>query len=224
MGKMILVIGDPGTGKSTAIEGLDPKSTVIIKPNNKQLPFRGSSKLYNEELGNVVIANEFNALGATLEAINASKSGKVKTIVVEDLTHYFSHRVMKDAKTTGFQKWSDMAVDCFNALIKFEAKLRDDLTVIVVGHTDRMQDAMGNTIITLQTPGKLLENNIKIPSYFTYMLHTDVTEANGVMEYRFLTNFDGTKIAKTPKGCFEKYIPNDYKLVIDTIEKYQKGE
>ena len=224
MGKMILVIGDPGTGKSTAIEGLDPKSTVIIKPNNKQLPFRGSSKLYNEELGNVVIANEFNALGATLEAINASKSGKVKTIIVEDLTHYFSHRVMKDAKTTGFQKWSDMAVDCFNALIKFEAKLRSDLTVIVVGHTDRAVDAMGNTIITLQTPGKLLENNIKIPSYFTYMLHTDVTETNGKMEYRFLTNFDGTKIAKTPKGCFEKYIPNDYQLVIDTIEKYQKGE
>ena len=224
MGKMILVIGDPGTGKSTAIEGLDPKSTVIIKPNNKQLPFRGSSKLYNEELGNVVIANEFNALGATLEAINASKSGKVKTIIVEDLTHYFSHRVMKDAKTTGFQKWSDMAVDCFNALIKFEANLRDDLTVIVVGHTDRAVDAMGNTIITLQTPGKLLENNIKIPSYFTYMLHTDVTETNGKMEYRFLTNFDGTKIAKTPKDCFEKYIPNDYQLVIDTIEKYQKGE
>ena len=54
MGNMILVIGDPGTGKSTAIEGLDPKSTVIIKPNNKQLPFRGSSKLYNEELGNKI--------------------------------------------------------------------------------------------------------------------------------------------------------------------------
>ena len=49
-------------------------------------------------------------------------------------------------------------------------------------------------------------------------------ESNGKMEYRFLTNSDGIKLAKTPRGCFDKYIPNDYKLVLDTIDKYQKGE
>lgn len=224
MGNMILVIGEPGSGKSTALESLDPESTVIIKPNNKALPFRGGSVKYNVDKKNVVINKEFKDLEATLTAINNSTSGKVKTVVVEDLTHYFSHRVMKDAKTTGFQKWSDMAVDCFNALIKFESNLREDLDVIIIGHTDRSVDSSGNTVIGLQTPGKLLENNIKIPSYFTYVLHTDVIEANGKMEYRFLTNSDGIKLAKTPRGCFEKYIPNDYKLVLDTIDKYQKGE
>lgn len=224
MGSMILVVGEPGSGKSTAIESLDPNSTVIVKPNNKPLPFRGGSVKYTLEKNNVVIAKEFKDLEAILTGINASTSGKVKTVVVEDLTHYFSNRVMKDAKVNGFQKWSDMAVDCFNALIKLESNLRDDLTVIVIGHTDRSVDALGNTIITLQTPGKLLENNIKIPSYFTYMLQTDVIEANNKMEYRFLTNFDGTKVAKTPKGCFDKYVPNDYKLVIETIAKYELGE
>jgi len=224
MGKMILVIGDPGSGKSTAIETLDPSSTVIVKPNNKALPFRGGAVKYSAELNNVVIAKEFKELEGVLTGINNSTSGKIKTIVVEDLTHYFSHRVMKDAKTSGFQKWTDMALDCFNSLIKFESNLRDDLSVIVIGHTDRSTDSLGNTIISLQTPGKLLENNIKIPSYFTYMLHTDVIEVNNKMEYRFLTNFDGTKLAKTPKDCFPKYIQNDYALVLETIDKYQKGE
>lgn len=224
MGAMVLVIGEPGSGKSTAIENLDPDSTVIIKPNNKALPFRGGANKYSVEKKNVVIVKEFKDLEATLTAINNSTSGKIKTVIVEDLTHFFSHRVMKDAKTTGFQKWSDMAVDCFNSLIRIESSLRDDLSILLIGHTDRTSDGLGNTLISLQTPGKLLENNIKIPSYFTYMLHTDVVESNNKMEYRFLTNFDGVKVAKTPKGCFEKYIPNDYKLVLDTIEEYQKGE
>lgn len=154
MGKMILVIGDPGSGKSTAIESLDPSSTVIVKPNNKALPFRGGAVKYSAELNNVVIAKEFKELEGVLTGINNSTSGKIKTIVVEDLTHYFSHRVMKDAKTSGFQKWTDMALDCFNSLIKFESNLRDDLSVIVIGHTDRSTDSLGNTIISLQTPGE----------------------------------------------------------------------
>lgn len=224
MGQMILVIGEPGTGKSTAIEKLDPESTVIIKPNNKPLPFRGGASKYNLEKKNVVVIKEFKELEQTLNAINSSTSGKIKTVIIEDLTHYFSHRVMKDAKTSGFQKWTDMAKECFDAIIKFESNLREDLDVIVVGHTDRSVDSLGNTVVGLQTPGKLLENNIKIPSYFTYILHTDVVESNGKMEYRFLTNFDGNKLAKTPVGCFDKYIPNDYKLVLETINKYQKGE
>lgn len=224
MGCMVLVIGEPGTGKSTAIENLDPESTVIIKPNNKALPFRGGAVKYSQDKKNVVVCKDFKELEGILTSINSSTTGKVKTVIIEDLTHWFSSRVMKDAKVTGFQKWTDMAVDCFNALIKFESNLREDLNLIVVGHTDRTVDSAGNTSIGLQTPGKLLENQIKIPSYFTYILHTDVVEANNKMEYRFLTNSDGTKLAKTPKGCFEKYIPNDYKLVIETIDKYQKGE
>ena len=75
----------------------------------------------------------------------------------------------------------------------------------------------------MQTPGSLLDRQIKIPSYFTYVLHTDVTEENGVMKYRFLTNNDGVRIAKSPEGCLEKFEPNDYKAIIDKIELYQKG-
>lgn len=224
MSTMILVVGEPGSGKSTAIENLNPDSTVIIKPNNKPLPFKGSVGKYNVEKKNVVICKEFKELETLLTSINKSTTGKVKTVIIEDLTHYFSNRVMKDAKVTGFQKWTDMASEFFNALIKLESDLREDLNIIVIGHVDRVSDAAGNATIGLQTPGRLLDNVIKIPSYFTYVLHAEVSESNGKMEYRFLTNTDGIKLAKSPRGCFEKYIPNDYQLVIETINKYQKGE
>ncbi len=98
------------------------------------------------------------------------------------------------------------------------------MNVIVIGHTERGTDVNGNSIITLQTAGKLMDNQIKIPSYFTYILHSNIQETNGKMEYSFLTNSDGTKLAKSPEECLEKFEPNDYKLILDKISKYQLGE
>ena len=139
-------------------------------------------------------------------------------------THFLTSRVMADAKITGFNKWTDLAVDVFQGLIKMEETLRSDLNVIVIGHTERGTDVNGNSIITLQTVGKLLDNQIKIPSYFTYVLHSNVQEINGKMEYSFLTNSDGIRLAKSPEGCLDKFEPNDYALILDKIEKYQLGE
>jgi len=132
---------------------------------------------------------------------------------------------MRDAKLKSYDKWTDLAVDTYNALIKVSNNLREDLWLIVIGHTTTSTDVQGNQIITLQSPGKLLENSIKVPSYFTYVLHTDpVMGADGKMEYRFLTNTDGVRIAKSPEGCLDLYEDNDYAKIINKIETYQKSE
>ncbi|BCU97781.1 MAG: hypothetical protein CM15mV19_0160 [uncultured marine virus] len=47
--KLIGVVGETGTGKSTAIKHLDPKETYIINVAKKELPFKGSGKLYNSD-------------------------------------------------------------------------------------------------------------------------------------------------------------------------------
>ena len=38
---------ETGTGKSTAIKHLNPEETYIINVAKKELPFKGSEKLYN---------------------------------------------------------------------------------------------------------------------------------------------------------------------------------
>lgn len=222
MGRIILAIGEPGSGKSRAILNLDENTTLLVKPNRKELPFKGGAVKYSAEKGNVVNCSTFPDLKVILT--KANDGTKFKTIVIEDFTHFLTSRVMADAKTTGFQKWTDLAVDVFQGLIKIEEKLRDDLNVIVIGHTERGTDVNGNSIITLQTVGKLLDNQIKIPSYFTYVLHSNVQEINGKMEYSFLTNSDGVRLAKSPEGCLDKFEPNDYSLILDKINKYQLGE
>ena len=46
MAQSILIIADSGTGKSTAIRGLNPDETFIINVAAKGLPFKGWKKNY----------------------------------------------------------------------------------------------------------------------------------------------------------------------------------
>jgi hypothetical protein len=221
MGFSVLVVGDSGTGKSRAIKNLDPKTTAIITPNNKQLPFAGSGANYKQDV-NVFKETTFKGVMDTIKQINTDPAAAfIKTLILEDLTHYFSKRVMDDGRKEGYQKWSDLAIDAFKAIIATETELRPDLNMIIIAHVEASIDTYGNSVITLLTPGKLLDKQIKIPSYFTYILHTVVEIKEGKATYQFLTNTDGIRLAKSPEDCFPQFIDNDYKLVLDTIEKYQ---
>lgn len=222
MGRIILVVGEPGTGKSRAAKNLDPKTTIIIKPNSKELPWRGAAKDYVEGK-NVFLKKTFAGAAEIIRAANVDKS-PIKTVILEDLTHYFSKRVMDEAKTAGFGKWLDLAVEVFKNLIELEAILKPDLNLIIVAHSAIQAEADGTAFIGLQTPGKLLDNNIKIPSYFLYVLHTFVTMEGDKAKYQFLTNRDGMRLAKSPEECLPLYMDNDYKEVIDRINAYQNGE
>jgi len=219
----ILVLGEPGTGKSRAIKNLDPKTTFIIKPNKKQLPFKGADKLYNDTtVKNVSVTSDIVKAGQLIKAVNEHQK-QIKTVIVEDLTHYFSARVMKDAAISGFDKWMKLASDTYNSFVAVEADLRDDLDLIIIAHTTTSIDGDGQSIIGLQTPGKLLENNVKIPSYFTYVLHSVAQVVGKDTEYKFLTNRENGKLAKSPEECLPQYIDNDYKEVFKLIHKYQNS-
>ena len=207
MGVLILAEGNPGTGKSRAIKNLDPSSTVILRPNSKDLPFPGARKLYNKENKNLFTVRSLPELGDYIRKINAGS--KIKIIVVEDFTHLLGQRVIQDTGIKGYDKWNNLAVDAFESVIGVENDLREDLYVIVIVHTVTAINSEGQSETYMLTPGRLLDNLIKIPSYFTYILHTDVREVDGKMQYSFLTNKNSGREAKTPEEMFELLIDND---------------
>lgn len=221
MGKLILLEGMPGSGKSRSIKNLDANTTLVITPNGKDLPFAGSRKMYKEG-ENMITTSDLHTLRKTIQKANEGK--KFKTIIVEDLSHYFNKRTMADMNEKGYDKWNRLAVDVFNSFLDIESSLRDDLYIVIIAHVETSRDASGNPVSSLYTPGTLLDRNIKIPSYFTYVLHADVENQDGTPHYYFLTNLDGSgREAKSPEGCLDLKEENDCATIISKIEKYQNS-
>jgi len=217
----ILVIGEQGTGKSTAWETMDPSSTIIISPNSKPFPWEGSAAQYIVGK-NRLQTKKLTDIPATLEEIN-SKMLHVKTVLIEDITHFYTARITSKefmARSSGndaFARWNEFAADVAR-IINLGETFRDDLTIVFNGHTE-MHDT---GIIGMLSPGKLLDKDIKPPSFFTYVLHSLFVKDEKNSVYRFLTNKNGTHDAKTPKGCFKDLlIPNDMNAVITRIREYQ---
>lgn len=230
---VILAIGEPGTGKSRAIKNLDPKKTVIIKPNNKALPFPGWKAMYKDKenmflyktlsgVRNLILGIDPKTNQKTGKGINDTLS--ITTIVLEDFTHYMTKDVMDNASVTGYSKWTELAVKIYKNVVELESEVRPDLDIIIICHVAVVSDAASATEIGLQTAGKLLDNAIKIPSYFTYILHAVVDYSGDEPSYKFQTNRDGVRLAKTPELCFPMMIDNDYGAILDRIHKYDLGE
>lgn len=100
MANVCLILGKSGTGKSTSIKGLDPKSTVVFNVLKKKLPFKGSSKLYNTENKNLFNIDTYDKINVYLDNIN-TKAAYVKNIVIDDGTYIMRKEYFKAAKTTG---------------------------------------------------------------------------------------------------------------------------
>ncbi|SRR6266436_1736864 len=218
----ILVLGEPGTGKSAAIEELDSKSTVIFSPNYKDLPFPGGDVKYSIANKNRFFFNTFKGVGDAIK--EANKQPHIKTIIVEDFTHYMSKKAMDDSGTKGYDKWTELAVLAFTNVVELiTTGLRPDVDCVLIGHVNAVVDASGNMEIGIQTAGKLMDNVIKIPSYFTYIFHAWVDYDGEEPLYVFQTNRDNRRLAKSSKGMFPFLIANDYKVIFDRIRSYRAG-
>jgi hypothetical protein len=227
----ILVIGEPGSGKSRAIKNLDPKKTVIIKPNNKPLPFPAWKSMYGPT--NMFMLKTFKGVHDLIMGIDKDnkKTGKgindalgITTVVIEDITHYMSKDVMDNAAVKGYDKWTELAVRVFKNFVELESEVRTDLDIILIGHTATVTDSAGNMEVGLQTAGALLDRAVKIPSYFTYILHAVIDYTGDEPKYLFQTNRDNIRLAKTPEKMFPLHIDNDYKAILDRIHLYDLGK
>ena len=63
---------------------------------------------------------------------------------------------------------------------------------------------------------------ITVEGLFTYVLFTiKQKDDDGKIQYKFMTQSDGTTTAKTPMNCFtELYIDNDLQEVFNKIDEY----
>jgi len=217
--KLIGVVGETGTGKSTAIKHLDPKETYIINVASKELPFKGSGKLYNEDNRNYKEIDDPTEITRLLKTIS-EKAPHIKNIVIEDSNYLMGFRMVEKAMETGFTKFSVMAKDMVD-MFRTARSLRDDLCIFYFSHPETIEDAGEIVGYKIKTAGKLIDNQVLLEGLLTVCLYTDVEETKDGVIYSFLTNRYRKKPAKSPDGMFhETKIPNDLQYVKDHVIEY----
>ena len=218
--KLIGIVGATGTGKSTSIKHLNPKETYIINVAKKELPFKGSEKLYNAEAKNYKEVDDANEITRLLRTIS-DKAPHIKNIIIEDSNYIMGFAIVSKATEVGFTKFSIMARDMVE-LFREARKLRDDLKVFYFTHPETIED--GGEIIgyKIKTAGKLIDNQIVLEGLLTVCLYTHVEEnKDGSSTYSLLTNRYRKYPAKSPDGMFADIkIPNNLQTVVDTIDNY----
>lgn len=218
--KLIGIVGATGTGKSTSIKYLDPKETYIINTAKKELPFKGSEKLYNTENKNYKEVDEITEITRLLKTIS-EKATHIKTVIIEDSNYMMSFRMADKANEVGFQKFTILAKDMVD-LFREARKLRDDLKIFYFTHPETVEDGGEIVGYKMKTSGKMLDNQIVLEGLFTICLYTHVDEnKDGTVNYNFVTNRFKKYPAKSPDGMFEEIkIPNNLQVVVDTVDKY----
>jgi adenylate kinase family enzyme len=234
MANKVLILGHPGSGKTSSARDLDPKSTFIICPDEKALPFRGWKNNYKttyDEKGKIDLANTNlyhttnpQVVKTLLKAISDGKP-ETKVVLIDTITSLMISEVMKRMGEKGYEKFNDFASDVYT-IIKMIDGLRKDLTVIVVAHVEENYDAEGSLRVSFMVPGgKLLKEKIKVDGMFTTVLYTEVEVKDSKPSYYFLTQNNGKNSCKSPEGMFsEMRIPNDLKFVLNRIKEYDEGD
>jgi len=218
--KLIGIVGQTGTGKSTAIKHLNPKETYIINVAKKELPFKGSEKLYNAENKNYKEIDDANEITRLLKTIS-EKAPHIKNIIIEDSNYIMGFSIVSKATEVGYMKFSIMARDMVE-LFREARKLRDDLKVFYFTHPEVIEDGGEIVGYKIKTAGKLIDNQIILEGLMTVCLYTYVEDSkDGSATYNLLTNRYKKYPAKSPDGMFEDIkIPNNLQLVADTIDAY----
>ena len=198
MAIIVMVYGQSGTGKSTSLRNFKPEDVCIVNVSGKPLPFRNKHKTFNTD--------DYMSIDTAI------KKAPAKSIVIDDATYLMTNEYMRTAKVTGYQKFTDMALNYFT-LIKSAAALPDDRIVYFLGHSET--DVNGNE--KFKTIGKMLDEKVTLEGLFTIVLKTVVQDG----KYQFATKNNGQDTVKSPMGLFDDpLIENDLAAVDAAIREY----
>ena len=229
---MIAIVGESGSGKTTSIRNLDPNETFIISTTGKRPGIKGAKKKYQdfkviketkEMSGNFYTSSNIESIKQMMKIVNL-KMPNVKVLIIDDFQYLQAFEAMARVDEKGYGKFTDMAKHAYEAL-KTGMDMRDDLFIVVSTHSENTGDNL-NPYYKIKTQGKMLDSVITLEGLFTYVLFTRVIkDESDKVQYKFLTNSDGTCTAKSPMGLFEDLlIDNDLDYVVKKIQEYNEGE
>lgn len=216
--KVIGVMGESGSGKTTAMRNLDPKVTFYLDCDKKGLNWKGWKKQYNSDNKNYWSSDSFSVALNLMDKIDKDEGFKhIKYVVIDTLNGLMVAEEMRIlAMQSGDKRsaWSDLAQNGWE-LINRALEMRDDLTVIILCHSETISDENGIIRTRIKTNGRKLEKLV-LESKMTTVIWS--VRQDG--KYKFILSADGST-CKVPLGSFQTdEIENDIVKVIGALKDY----
>jgi len=106
MSIVTMVLGESGTGKSTALRHLSPQDTLLIQGITKPLPFRSKGwQVFDKQQrpnGNIFCTDNAQMI------IHLMKHTRRRLIIIDDFQYIMANEYMRRAKENGFTKFTDI--------------------------------------------------------------------------------------------------------------------
>lgn len=201
MAKLVLIIAQSGTGKSSSMRNLKKGEAAVILCSGKELPFR-------TELPTLVPKNY-------QEVFDAINTAKTPIVVIDDTNYLMSFEEMARVNESGYGKFTQMASNMFKVFKTIIDKPGDQI-FYVMAHAETRDDAL----IRFKTSGKMLSDKVVLEGLTNIVLTTEIIDG----EFVFRTQTDGNGV-KSPIGMFKQSIlPNDLKVIDAEIRGFYKPE
>ena len=218
MAKVIGCMGESGSGKTTAMRNLPPKETFYIDCDKKGLNWKGWRKQYSVENKNYFATDSFSSCKSLMDKVDKSENFKhIKYLVIDTINGMMVAEEMRILAMQGGDKrsaWTDLASNGWDIINK-ALTLRDDLTVIILCHSETISDDNGIVKTRIKTNGRKLEKLV-LESKMT----TVVWAVRQDGKYKFILSADGST-CKVPMNAFDvDEIDNDIMIVIKALEEY----
>jgi len=202
MGNLIMVLGKSGSGKSTSLRNFKPDEVGVFSVAGKRLPFRSE-----------LPALQHASYARIAEVLAANRR---RCYVIDDATYLMQLDNFARAKEGGYGKFTDMAV-AFQQLLQRASWTDDDTNVYFLMHPD--SDEKGRE--KPKTIGKMLDEKLCVEGLFPIVIDARVTQGDdGRPRHVFVTENDGTNLAKAPMGMLPEIMDNDLKAVDTAIREY----
>lgn len=173
---LVLILGDPGTGKSSGMRTLETGTNIWYNADNKNPTWIGGTKEYGKKATPRV---PYHIIPKSYDAI------------ILDIQNAKKHGVFVD-----------------------------NPVAFVMGHVETYK-AGGDSKMRLKTLGKLA-NKMQIEGKLENVLYSKVEMSEGSSQPEFVlhTQNDGFNTARSNQGMLEGVIPNDYRLILDNLNKF----
>lgn len=214
MSKLICIMGESGSGKTTSMRTIDPSTTYYIDSDGKGLAWKGWRTQYNAEKRNYVVSRDIPSIRDLIVNISQKKPD-TKVIVIDTLNTCMVDKEVKGMKENGYGKWIDLTQFVWDC-IETASKQRDDLTIIFVMHSETIRDDFGYAFTRVKTNGRKLEKLVPESLFGTVLLAKKTDDDRYIFETQAKNS-----TAKSPMGAFDTFeIENDMAMVLKALEDY----